>query len=146
MVNWTGVGIDWLILMLRKLNLFHSTVLKMDRTVFDKTSSFKMLALFFSSKFYWGSYIFCVTETSSQKIGALICSNKFLLRRSLFISINLLSGLAWSTIIITGWCSNRHLDMLDKPQKWIYRNVGLHLLVFLNPQLIVESSQFKYFL
>ena len=33
---WTGVEIDWLISMLRKLNLFHIIFVKVDRPVFDK--------------------------------------------------------------------------------------------------------------
>ena len=37
-----------------------------------------MLGLAFSSKLDWGSYIISVAETASKKIGALICSMKFL--------------------------------------------------------------------
>ena len=50
---------------------------KMNRSV-DEKSSFKILRLTFSSKLDWGSYIISTTKTDSKKIGALICSMKFL--------------------------------------------------------------------
>ena len=40
--------------------------------------SFKMLRLSFSSKLDWGCYIISISETVSKKIGALVCSMKFL--------------------------------------------------------------------
>ena len=51
---------------------------KMDASVLDEKSSFKRLGLTFSSKLDWGSYIISIAETTSQKIGALIRSIKFL--------------------------------------------------------------------
>ena len=51
---------------------------KMDRSVLEEKSSFKMLGLSFSSKSDCGSYIVYIAETASQKIGALIRSKKFL--------------------------------------------------------------------
>ena len=51
---------------------------KMDGSVLDKKSSFKMLGLIFSSKLDWGSYIISIAKTASKKIGALIRSMKFL--------------------------------------------------------------------
>ena len=50
----------------------------MDGPVLEETSSFKMLELTFSSKLDWGAYIVSVAKTASKKIGALICSMKFL--------------------------------------------------------------------
>ena len=41
---------------------------KMDGSVLEKKSSFKMLGLTFSSKFDWGSYIISITKTASKKI------------------------------------------------------------------------------
>ena len=38
---------------------------KMDGSVFEKRSSFKMLGLTFSSKFDWGSYIISIAKTVS---------------------------------------------------------------------------------
>ena len=52
--------------------------LKVDRSVLEEKSSFKMLGLNFSSKLDWGSYIISIAKTVSKKIGALICSMKFL--------------------------------------------------------------------
>ena len=51
---------------------------KMDRSVIEEKSSFKMLGLTFSSKLDWGSYIICIAKTASKKIQALIRSVKFL--------------------------------------------------------------------
>ena len=51
---------------------------KMDGSVCETKSSFKMLELSFSSKLDWGSYIISVAKTTSKKIGSLICSMKFL--------------------------------------------------------------------
>ena len=50
-----------------------SIEVKMDRSVFEEKSSFKMLGLSFSSKLNWDSYIISVAKTASKKIGALIC-------------------------------------------------------------------------
>ena len=50
----------------------------MDGPVLEEKSSFKMLGLTFSSKLDWGSYIISIAKTASKKIGALICSMKFL--------------------------------------------------------------------
>ena len=51
---------------------------KMDGSVLDVKSSFKMLGLNFSSKLGWGSYIISIAKTASKKIGALIRSMMFL--------------------------------------------------------------------
>ena len=51
---------------------------KMDGTVLEEKSSFKMLGLTFSSKLDWGSYIISIAKTASKKIGALIRPMKFL--------------------------------------------------------------------
>ena len=50
---------------------------KMDGSVHEKKSSFKMLWLTFCSKLDWGSYIISIAKTASKKIGALIRSMKF---------------------------------------------------------------------
>ena len=51
---------------------------KMDGSVLEEKSSFKMLGLTFSSKLDWGSYIISIAKTASKKIGALVHSMKFL--------------------------------------------------------------------
>ena len=51
---------------------------KMDWSVLEEKSSFKMLELTFSCKLDWGSYIISIAKFASKKIGALIPSMKFL--------------------------------------------------------------------
>ena len=51
---------------------------KMDGSVLEDKSSFKLLVLTFSSKLDWGSYIISIAKTASKKIGASIYSMKFL--------------------------------------------------------------------
>ena len=51
---------------------------KLDGSVLEEKTSFKMLGLFFSSKLDWGSYIVSIAKTDSKKIGAFIHSMKFL--------------------------------------------------------------------
>ena len=51
---------------------------KMDGSVLEKKSSFKMLGLTFLSKLDWGCYIISIAKTVSKKIGALIHSVKVL--------------------------------------------------------------------
>ena len=75
---------------------------KMDGSVLEEKSSFKMLGLTFSSKLNWGSYIISIAETSSKKIGALIHSMKFFLLRLLCISINLPDAHVWNTVVTSG--------------------------------------------
>ena len=51
---------------------------KMDGSVLEEKSSFKLLELIFSSKLDWGSYIISIAKTASRKIGTLMRSMKFL--------------------------------------------------------------------
>ena len=46
--------------------------MKMDGSVLEVKSSFKMLGLTFSSKLDWASYIISIAKTASRKIGTLI--------------------------------------------------------------------------
>ena len=59
-------------------NINGSIDVKMNGSVLEEKSSFKMLVLTFSSKLDWGSYIISIAKTASKKIGALIHSMKFL--------------------------------------------------------------------
>ena len=52
--------------------------MKIDGSVVEEKSSFKMLGLTFSSKLDWGSYIISIANTTAKKIGALIRSVKSL--------------------------------------------------------------------
>ena len=51
---------------------------KMDGSVIEEKSSFKMMGLIFFSKLDWGSYITSIAKTVSKKIGALIRPMTFL--------------------------------------------------------------------
>ena len=66
---WTGIGSGLLIF---------GIDVKMDGSVFEEKSSFKILGVTFSSKMDWGTYIISITKTASKKIEALIHSMKFL--------------------------------------------------------------------
>ena len=75
-VDW---GKKWIVVInagKTQLALFHrsnnngSIDVKMDGSVFEEKSSFKMLGLNFSSKLDWGSYIISIAKTASKKIGA----------------------------------------------------------------------------
>ena len=59
---------------------------------------------------------------------------KFFLLRLLYISINLLYGLAWNTAVMS-WAGapSCYLELLDKLQKWICRTVGPSLAASLEP-------------
>ena len=109
---------------------------KMDGSVLEEKSSFKMLGLTFSSKLDWGSYIIYIAKTASKKIGALIHSMKFL---SPEISINLPYSHVCNTVVMSGL-----VLLVATWNCWIsckYGYAGLlvfHLLLFLNPWLIVE--------
>ena len=52
--------------------------LKMDGSVLERKSSFKMLAFSFAYELDQGSYITSIAKAASKKIGALIRSIKFL--------------------------------------------------------------------
>ena len=49
-----------------------------DGSVLEDKSSFKMLGLTFFSKLDWSCCIISIAKTAFEKIGALICSKKFL--------------------------------------------------------------------
>ena len=51
---------------------------KMDGSFLEENPSFKVLGLTFSSKLDQGSYIIAIAKITSKKIGAFICSMKFL--------------------------------------------------------------------
>ena len=107
---------------------------KMDGSVLEKKPSFKMLGLTFSSKLDWGSYIVSTAKTASKKIGALICSMKFL-------SPEVALDLDKSTIRpcmeycchVWAGAPSCYLELLDKLQKRIRRTVGPSLAAALEP-------------
>ena len=73
---WTRVGSGLLTSMLEKLisfdrsNITGAVDVKMDASVLEEKSCFKMLRLTFSSKLDWGSYISSIAKTTSKQAGA----------------------------------------------------------------------------
>ena len=119
---------------------------KMDGSVRVEKSSFKMLWLTFSSKLDWGSYIISIAKTASKKIGALICSVKFL-------SPDVALYLYKSTICpcmeyfchIWAGAPSCYVELLDNLKNKYAGLLVFHLLFFLNPWLIVEIWPAKVF-
>ena len=107
---------------------------KMDGSVLEEKTSFKMLGLTFSSKLDWGSYIVSIAKTASKKIGALIRSIKFL-------SAEVAPYLYKSTIRpcmeycchVWAGAPSCYLELLDKLQKQTCRTVGHSLAASLEP-------------
>ena len=99
--------------------------MKMDGSVLEEKSPFKMLRLTFSFKLNWGSCIASIAKTVSKRIGALIRSMKFL-------SPEVVLYLYKSTIrpCMEYCCHVRagapicYLELPDKLQKRICRTVG----------------------
>ena len=77
---------------------------KMNGSVLEEKSSFKILGLTFSSKLDWGSYIISIVKAVSKKIGALIrsISLSFFLLKLVCISINLPYSHVWNTVVTSG--------------------------------------------
>ena len=109
-------------------NYIDSIDVKMDGSVFEEKSYFKMLGLNFSSKLDWGSYIISIAKTVSKKIGALICSMKFL-------SPDVALYLCKSTIHP---CMEYCCHVLAGAPSCYWELLVLHLLLLLNLWLIVE--------
>ena len=87
----------------------------------------KMLGLSFSSKLDWGSYILSIAKSASRKMGALICSMKFL-------SPALYPYKSTMRFWIKHCCPlSCYLKMLDKLQERVCRTVGSSLAASLEP-------------
>ena len=107
---------------------------KMDGSVHEEKSSFKMLGLTFSSKLDWGSYIVCIGKTASKKIGAVIRSMNFL---SPEVALYLYKATIWPCMEycchVWAGAPSCYLELLDKLQKRICRTVGPSLAASLEP-------------
>ena len=91
---------------------------KMDGSVLEKKSSFKMLGLTFSSKLDWGSYIISIAKTASKKIGALIRSMKFLSPEvALYLYKSTIRLCMEYCCHVWAGARNCYLELLDKLQK-----------------------------
>ena len=107
---------------------------KMDGSVLEEKSSFKMLGLTFSSKLDCGFYINSIAETASKKIGALIRSMKFLSPGiALYLYKSTICPCKEYCCHVWGGAPSCYLELLDKPQKRICRTVGPSLAASLEP-------------
>ena len=98
-----------------------------------------MLGLTFSSRLDWGSYIICFAKTASTKIGAIIHSMKFLSSKvALYLYKSTIRPCMEYCCHVWAGAPSCYLELLDKLQKRICRILVLHLLLLLNPLLIVE--------
>ena len=106
---------------------------KMDGSVLEDTTSFKMLGLTFSSKLDWGSYC-SIAKTASKKIGVLICSMKFLSPEvALYLYKSTMQPCMEYCCHVWAGAPSCYLELLDKLQKWIYRTVCPSLAASLEP-------------
>ena len=107
---------------------------KMDGSVLEEKTSFKMLGLTFSSKLDWGCYIVSIAKTASKKIGALICSMKFLSPEvALYLYKSSIRPCMEYYCHVWAGAPSCYLELLDKPQKRICRNVDPSLAASLEP-------------
>ena len=82
--------------------------MKMDGSVLDEKSSFKMLGLTFSSKLDWGS---CIISIAKKEVPLYLC--KSVIRSCMEYCCH-----------VWGGASNCYLELLDKLQTRICRDVG----------------------
>ena len=120
---------------------------KMDESVLEEKSSFKMMGLTLSSKLDWGSYIISVAKTTSKKIGTIICSIKFFsLEVALFLYKSTIRPCMEYCCQVWADTPSCHLELLAKLQKRIYRTVGPSLDTSLLYFSSLKCGQFKCFL
>ena len=89
-------------------------------SILEEKSSFKMLGLTFSSKLDWGSDIISIAKTASKKIGALICSMRFLSPVvALYLYKSTIRPCMKYCCHVWAGAPSCYLDLLDKLQKRI---------------------------
>ena len=107
---------------------------KMNGSVLEERSSFKMLGLTFSSKLDWSSNIISIAKAASNKIGDLIRSMKFLSpEAALYFYKSTIRPCMEYCCHIWGGAPSYYLELLDRLQKWTCRTVGTSLAAFLEP-------------
>ena len=99
--------------------------MKIDGSVLEEKSSFKMLGLTFSSKLVCGSYMISIAKIASKKIGALVHCMKFLSPEvAVYLyKFTICPCMEYCCHVWAGTPSC-HLALLDRLQKWIWRTFG----------------------
>ena len=106
----------------------------MDGSVLEAKSSFKMLGLTFSSKLDCSSYIISIAKTTSNKIGALIRSMKFLSPEvALYLYKSTMRPCMEYCCHVLAVAPSCYMELLDKLQKRICRTIGPSLAASLEP-------------
>ena len=91
---------------------------KMDGSVLEEKTSFKMLGLTFSSKLDWGSYIVSIAKTAFKKIGPLIRFTKFLSPEvALYLCKSTIQPCMEYCCHVWAGDPTCYLELLDKVQK-----------------------------
>ena len=107
---------------------------KMDGSVFEGKSSFKMLRLTFSSKLDYGSHTVSIAKTASKKIGALIHSIKFLSPKvALYLYKSTIQPCMEYCCHVWAGAPSCYLELLDTLQKLICRTACPSLAASLEP-------------
>ena len=98
---------------------------KMNGSVLEEKSCFKMLGFTFSSKLDWGSWIISIAKTVSKKIGALIRSMKFLSPEvALYLYKSAILPCMKYCCHIWAGALSCYLELLDKLQKQICKSLA----------------------
>ena len=109
---------------------------KMGGSILEEKSLFKILTL--SSKLDWGSYIISIAKTTSKKIGALICSMKYLSPEvALYLYKSTIHPCMEYCCHMWAGAPSCYLDLLSNKNGYAGLLV-LDLLLLLNPWLIVK--------
>ena len=120
-------------------NITGAVDVKMYGSALEEKSAFKMLGLNPSSKLNWSSYIISIAKTASRKIGHFICSMKFLSPEvALYLYKSTIRPCMKYCCHVWAGLSSCCLELLDKLQNGYVGLLVLHLLLPLNPWLIVE--------
>ena len=88
----------------------------------------RLQRLTFSSKLDWGSYIIYIAKSASKKIGAMICSMKFLSPEdALYLYKSTIQPRMKYCCHVWAGTPSCYLELLDKLQNRICRTVGSFL-------------------
>ena len=149
---WTGTGSGLLNLVLEKLHWFRLTgqttlvllMWKWNGLFLRKTHLLRCWGRLSLLNWIGALTLSLLLKLPPRKLEPWFILWSFLLPRLLCISINLLYGQAWNTVVMSGCCPSCYLELLDKLQNRICRTVGPSLAASL--ESLSKCSQFKSFL